>query len=673
MRNIFSFFHTKVVGLHIAVVLLVTTTFGVVLYHSLKHHHLGHLSDILILSSQETAARVSREVVTWRHAAEDLGEQRAIVDELQRLRDAAADSEASFLSLFRLNRALYQTLEAYAFIQDITLHWSDNLEVISSGAKGSIRAENTSQRRQAAQHGSEGFWLSPMHLADVMLPDAKNRLAARLPTLLLASPVREFDRVYAVIVIRIDARQLHKLCLPPSLFSRAISGSACYLLDSEGVCLSQPQADDAPSVGHSLRTAGFPDTAVYDVVHHGDDDDGSRVTEYKGYRGDSVFGIWTRIRETGWSCIAEINRSDALAPLVEYARMTLLLGLTVGLVTTTLAFVISRRLVAPLPQLAEATRRFACGDHAVRIARPGNDEIGELASAFNRMAEKINCTVSTLEDQTGSLARTNKELEAFNYSVSHDLRAPLRSIGGFTELLRRKYDHSFDDDGRKYVGNIMKAVNQMELLIDDMLKLAQLGKHAFCLEAVPLADIMDDVISDLSGTIADTGATVTVASDLPVVRGNAVLLKQAFLNLVSNALTYHRPDEPPIVEMRWRREHTKSIPDDTGVIANETIDAPHTVDYDIAVDVVDSGIGIRPEYHTLIFEIFQRLHSDADFPGSGIGLAIVSKSIRLLGGEVRIQSSYGSGSTFSVMLQLDRNGDSGRATPVNIENGEHRR
>jgi len=233
--------------------------------------------------------------------------------------------------------------------------------------------------------------------------------------------------------------------------------------------------------------------------------------------------------------------------------------------------------------------------------------------------------------RTTQLESANKELEAFSYSVSHDLRAPLRAISGFAQIIARRHRASLNDEGRRYADNIVTASERMARLIDDLLGYSKLGRKALKLEPVSLNDVLRSVGNDFAHRIEEEGAHLDVAPDLPLVRGEHTLLGQVFCNLIDNALTYRRAGVPAAVSVTWR----------PGVD-------------EILVSVTDQGIGIPEEHVDKIFNVFQRLHSDEEFPGTGIGLAVVHKAMALMGGDVSVQSHAGQGSIFTVRLPTPR-------------------
>ena len=264
------------------------------------------------------------------------------------------------------------------------------------------------------------------------------------------------------------------------------------------------------------------------------------------------------------------------------------------------------------------------GRCAVTFTDVTDRKLAELEIAeLNRDLER------RVRERTAQLEAANKELETFSYSASHDLRAPLRAIQGFTQIIARRHKDAFNDEARHYLDNIILASNRMTKLIDDLLTYSRLGRGGVRLERLPLGPVLANVTNVFDERIAEAGATVYVAADLPVVLGDSGLLRQVFTNLLDNALLYRRKEEPLRVDVTWRREDGACV-----------------------VCVADNGIGIAPAQLEKIFVMFERLHSSEEYPGTGIGLALARKSAELMGGWVWAESGGRTGAAFHVKLNL---------------------
>jgi len=166
-------------------------------------------------------------------------------------------------------------------------------------------------------------------------------------------------------------------------------------------------------------------------------------------------------------------------------------------------------------------------------------------------------------------------------------------------------------------------------LIDDLLKFSRLGRKAIKSEAVPLDDVFETAMKTLADRIRKKGAQVNLPKHMPGIQGDLTLATHIFINLLENAVKYHKPNEPPLIDIRLE------VKDQT-----------------VVVSIADNGIGIAPENHEKIFNIFQRLHSEADYPGTGIGLAAVKKAVQIMGGQVWVESELGKGSVFKIKILL---------------------
>lgn len=230
-------------------------------------------------------------------------------------------------------------------------------------------------------------------------------------------------------------------------------------------------------------------------------------------------------------------------------------------------------------------------------------------------------------ERTAALQSSNEALEAFAYSVSHDLRAPLRAVQGMAEALREDYADKLDETGRDYLARVAGAAARMDNLIQDLLAYGRLSRADLKPEAVNLESVVSEALEQMQGEMARSGAQVTVVEALPVVTGHRATLLQAVANLLSNAIKFAKPDVPPRIRVWSERRNGR-----------------------VRLWVEDNGIGIDPEYHERIFRVFERLHGVETYPGTGIGLAIVRKGMERLGGQSGVESKPGEGSRFWIEL-----------------------
>ena len=230
-------------------------------------------------------------------------------------------------------------------------------------------------------------------------------------------------------------------------------------------------------------------------------------------------------------------------------------------------------------------------------------------------------------ERTAKLLAANKEMESFAYSLSHDLRAPLRSIMGFSEIISRRHKGNLNEEGQEYFDYILEASKNMNALIEDLLRFSRLTKGEIEKKGVDLNQLLNTVLQNLKGDIDDSNAQIIISDPLPEITADKILISQILTNLLLNAITYHREGVTPVINI--------SIED----AVNEFV-----------IKVKDNGQGIPEEHHEKIFNIFQRLHSQDKYPGTGIGLAIVKKAVNALNGKISLESEDGTGTIFYINL-----------------------
>ncbi len=224
-----------------------------------------------------------------------------------------------------------------------------------------------------------------------------------------------------------------------------------------------------------------------------------------------------------------------------------------------------------------------------------------------------------------ALERSNLDLQQFAYVASHDLKTPLRSIGGFVQLLERDYADKLDEKAISLIHRTANAAKRLEQLTEDLLSFARIEAEAKPFAAVEMGDVARDAISLLDAAIQSTGAKVTV-SEMPVIRGDRAQLVQLLLNLFGNSIKYCT-GHAPVVAFTAAKQ-----------------------DREWVFSVADNGIGIDPKHHEKVFEIFKRLHNQNEFPGTGIGLAVCRRVVEGHGGKIWVTSNTDQGVTFSFTL-----------------------
>lgn len=245
-----------------------------------------------------------------------------------------------------------------------------------------------------------------------------------------------------------------------------------------------------------------------------------------------------------------------------------------------------------------------------------------VVSAIRDVTERRE-TERMLQHQAEALARSNDQLQQFAYVASHDLQEPLRMVSSYLQLLERRYPHQLDDDAREFIAYAVDGAKRMQALINDLLAFSRIGTREEVQSRVALDEVVAQVLRDLDVAVGEAGASVQV-DRLPTITSEPSQMHQLFLNLIGNALKFHAPGVVPDVHVSARR-----------------------VGEAWEMSVTDNGIGLDPQYRDRIFQIFQRLHTRTEFPGTGIGLAICKRIVERHGGSIRVESTPGHGATFA--------------------------
>lgn len=265
--------------------------------------------------------------------------------------------------------------------------------------------------------------------------------------------------------------------------------------------------------------------------------------------------------------------------------------------------------------------------------------------ALREAKHALELSQRALERTNLELKQSNENLQQFAYIASHDLQEPLRKVQAFGDVLRQQFGQELGTTGNDLIGRMESAAQRMSVLIKDLLAYSRITTHREPMRSVSLSQVINEVLTDLSQIIIDTGAVVTV-SDLPTLPGDSRQLQQLFQNLVSNALRYHKPDQPPTVKIESRPARPDELPADLNV-GRHPADTTRTYH---CITVADTGIGFDEKFLDRIFQVFQRLHGKNQYPGTGVGLAICRRVAENHGGAITAISRPNEGATFVIYL-----------------------
>jgi two-component system sensor histidine kinase/response regulator len=261
--------------------------------------------------------------------------------------------------------------------------------------------------------------------------------------------------------------------------------------------------------------------------------------------------------------------------------------------------------------------------------RQSTQEMGLIAERQVKLHSFNSKIEAEVKERTAELSTINKQMETFCYSMSHDLKAPLRGIQSFSQILVADHGQSLDAQAKEYMSRIQESASKLNRLVNDLLEYSRVSTAKLSVSPIDLSTVTREALRLLAGEIQEHGAVVRVEMDLGTVLGHDATLIQVMLNLLGNAVRYGKPGVVPEVTVRSETRGNR-----------------------IKVMVQDNGIGVATEYQRKIFEIFERVPIPGTEEGTGIGLAIVSKAIERLGGTVGVDSIAGVGSTFWFELSM---------------------
>jgi len=363
-------------------------------------------------------------------------------------------------------------------------------------------------------------------------------------------------------------------------------------------------------------------------------------TDAKDYRNHDVFASTRYINKTGWGLVVKIDKAEALAPITNFNTYLLIVITGVLFVVLLVSYVLTNIISKPLLALIGVARRIDQGDLTHRAELNSKDEIGALACTFNNMTDNLLATHRDLEKsntelsihrdhleelvskRTKELEVINKELESFAYSVSHDLRSPLRSIEGFSQILKEKYVEELDQKGLEYFQRICNATERMGRLIDDILNLSRVNRGTFRKDRVNLTDLAKFTLTEFELNPDDVNVDIKIQDNL-LVFADESLMQVLVDNLISNAWKYSCNNEVIKIEFGVKIENGEKV-----------------------FFVKDNGIGFDMAYYKKLFNPFQRLVTEDEFEGTGIGLATAARVIQRHNGKIWASSQPGEGAIF---------------------------
>ncbi len=351
-----------------------------------------------------------------------------------------------------------------------------------------------------------------------------------------------------------------------------------------------------------------------------------KIVTYTAPSGNAVVASAKTVPGTRWLILITLSKAVVSKTANDFLLFITIAGIILLITGIVSAWLISRYFITPLQQLTAAAQGMAKGNYApITVAH--KDEIGMLANAFNSMACEVQQAHIALEEKvkerTRELQLTNEDLESFSYSVSHDLRAPLRKTNNYIQLLCNRIIKD-DTEITKYLNAIQRNTTGMEQLIDDIFNLARIGNTPLVLQETDMNALVRTVVDEYS---SDNDMVEVQIEPLHKVTCDTRLIRQVWINLFSNAIKFSQHAARPCIDISSYKNGNY-----------------------ITYSIKDNGVGFNAEYSEKLFSPFQRLHSKKEFEGTGVGLTIVKRIIEKHNGNVWAESEPGLGAAFYFSL-----------------------
>ncbi len=458
-------------------------------------------------------------------------------------------------------------------------------------------------------------------------PDGQCKVGLPIGYPLLDDKGRLVRIVYATLDLAALNRALAKAPLP--------EGVVAEVFDSTGHLLAR-YPDPQKWVGKALANSSLFATIVRK---------GEGIAEIEGLGGAARLHAFTAVRSgavPNFYVSVGIPSSLAYSETKHMLLFNLVILGAVALVAVMASWIYADRyILRPINSLVASTRRVASGDLSARSGvAHASVELVQLVRAFDEMATSLQRQRSEMEhaqkeiallnetlegrvsERTAQLAELNRQLEAFSYSVSHDLRAPLRHISAFLALLQSESGSTFTEDAHHYLKHISDAITRMNAMVEDLLSFARMSREELCREMVAMADLVQEVRREMSSDTDGRNIRWDI-QPLPQAFVDRNMFKQVWTNLLSNAVKYTRPRPEAEISIGCRDHQAET-----------------------EYYVRDNGAGFDMKYADKLFGVFQRLHSDEEFEGTGIGLANVQRIVSRHGGKTWAQGEVDQGAIF---------------------------
>jgi signal transduction histidine kinase len=395
--------------------------------------------------------------------------------------------------------------------------------------------------------------------------------------------------------------------------------------------------------GEKLRGTSVADSPLFRFAREHQDGGTREFAEVGGASRIWAVSALPELPEAGLYVLVGVSRKDLLAAAnrnlgQEFAILAIVSLLALG-GAWTLAELGVRR---PSARIVAAVARFSRGDFSARVGKPRpRGEIGDLMAALDHAFELMQTQRDVIQrlnadlerrvaERTAQLETSSKELEGFTYTVSHDLRTPLRAIDGFSRILEEDFGDKLDGEARRLIGVVRENTRKMGQLIDDLLTFSRLGRNPIAATGIDMEALARSALAEIGAPAAPGPARIEI-HPLPEAWGDPAAIKEVWMNLLSNAVKFSGKRDQPLIEVSGR---------------SDGMDAVYCVK--------DNGAGFDMKYYDKLFGVFQRLHGAEEFAGTGVGLAIVRRIVSRHGGRAWAEGKVGEGAAFYFSLPKGR-------------------
>jgi len=381
---------------------------------------------------------------------------------------------------------------------------------------------------------------------------------------------------------------------------------------------------------------------VAEFIANDDSFDKNSAKLSKGIMNTYIAATHVPLGTPDWAVVVESPILEAYGSIFASFKLTIWTVLLSFALAIIAGIYLSKRITKPIIHLRDAAEKIGQGRMDTKIETQSRDEIGQLAISLNQMVEDLNRTTvsrdalmeevaerkhaeQALKETADKLEQVNQELQNFVYVASHDLREPLRKISAFAQLLERSLTGKLADNDLENLKFMIDGATRMTQMIDGLLSYSRVSTKVREFEAVQLDTVIHEIKKfELSTLLEETHTILNIPEPLPSIKADPVQIRQLLQNLIANGIKYQTRGNIPEITIT-----AETIPDEM-----------------VRIKVSDNGIGVKAESQSLLFTMFKRLHSQKEYAGTGIGLAVCKKIVERHGGQIGIESKFGRGSTF---------------------------